>query len=221
MKNIEGDIIATNRLINVIKGDSRSLFEEELNKERAINEDEVNGRERQWSSRVFMMIGVIVVMISFALMSIWYLLGAIRHLEGERDKLLILEKGEPTLPIPFPVNERIDLTEKVNVLCQELSAERPYVSSVIKEITHILPNNCFLNRLQIMPPAGNDTGKTLRLFIEGTLIEGPSFAAIDISNIVKSLEDSPLFQRVSIGYQDRSHLFHYRSIDFQLGFSLE
>ena len=215
------DLNATNQLIRVIRGEVYSIPQPGTSGQGesvAIQPD--HGGWRTWWKIVILFL--IFCMITFTFLSVSFLSGQVRNLEATRQKLADLTSQVNASTGPSEMwAQKEKLAEKINVITSFLSEPRPYASSIIKEISHIFPKNCFLNRLHIFIPSEEFSDKVTTLSLEATLVENTLLRGADLSKVVRSIEASPLFTKPKIGYQDRSVLFKYQTIDFQLEFSLE
>lgn len=217
------DLNATNQLIKVIRGEAYSMPQVEDSGERGSVAVAVsNTHTGWWTWCKIITLALFFGMISFTFLSVSFLSGEIKDLENKKNELLSLQKqigAPPELSTVWKQKE--DLAQRLDSVSSFLSAQRPYVSSLLKEISNIFPKNCFLNRLHLFIPSQEFSINDTTITIEATLVDYASYRATDLSNVIKSIEDSPLFMQPRIGYQDRSMLFNYRTIDFQIDFSLE
>ena len=215
------DLNATNQLIRVIRGEVYSIPQEGTAEKResvAIRADHALWRTG-WK---IVILFLIFFMITFTFLSVSFLSGQVRNLEATRQKLASLKTQIKVPAEPIDLwSQKEKLAEQIDSIASFLSEPRPYASSLIKEISHILPKNCFLNRLHIFISSHEFSDKGTTLSIEATLVENAFLRGADLSKLVRSVDDSPLFAQPKIDYQDRSMLFNYRTIDFKLDFSLE
>ncbi|MGA1844365.1 MAG: PilN domain-containing protein [bacterium] len=217
------DLNATNQLIKVIRGEAYSIPSERD----SVHEDAATagparhaGLGRWWRMAIALLVLLIVC---FTFLSVSFLAGQIKNLEAVRGKLAAMRQQIEAPPEPVSLwEQRAELVERIDSFREFLMGPRPYVSSLLKEISHILPKNCFLNRVHIFIPSYELASHRASLTVEATLVnDTPSYRNADVTPVIKAIEASPLFAQTRIGYQDRSILFNYRTIDFQLDFSLE
>jgi hypothetical protein len=222
MKN-DRDLNATNQLIKVIRGESYSIPKAELSENgKKVVVTESNTRTGWWTLGKIVTLVLVFSMISFTFLSVSFLSGEIKDLEAIKNELVDLQKQVEIPPGSITLwKQKEELADKLNTISSFLSTQRPYVSSLIKEISNIFPKNCFLNRLHIFIPSQEFSTHGTTLTVEATLVDFLPYSGIDLSKVIRSIDDSPLFMQTRIGYQDRSMLFNYRTIDFQLDFSLE
>ena len=216
------DLNATNQLIKVIRGEAYSIPQERPSqKEGPV---EIQRVHPGWwiGGKVFSLILIVACMIIFTFLSVSYLSRDIKDLESRQEKLAGFHRQ---IMVPSEISilskKNEELAASIDAISSVFSAQRPYVSSLIKEISHIFPKNCFLNRLQIYIPPEELSEHQTALTIEGTLAENALLGGVDLSHVLRSIEASPLFAQTRVGYQDKSILFNYRTVDFQIDFSLE
>ncbi len=225
MKTPDKDIISTNQLIKVIRGDANSLSDEftEEGKEQASHQ--AADKEKEVFLKKTTLILLFVLMILFTFLSIQYMSKEIKDIETLRDELIFVQKNRVSPVWSDAILDNLDNKDgfeiRINSLYHDLRDKNIYVSSFVKEISHILPPNCFLNQLNILIPSVKPYAKGAIISIEATLVDDHSFLNFDLANVIKSIEDSLLFDNVKIGYQNISNLFDYRTINFQMSFSLE
>ncbi|MGA1839709.1 MAG: hypothetical protein ACMUIU_03705 [bacterium] len=220
----EKDLNATNQLIKVIRGEAFSMPQMETSGESesavAVTVSSTHAGWWTWG-KIFTLV-LIFTVISFTFLSVSFLSGEIKDLENKKNELLRMQKQMVTPPELSTVwKQKEELAQKLDSVSSFLSTQRPYVSSLLKEISNIFPKNCFLNRLYLFFPSQELSINDTAITIEATLVDYTSYRGADLSNVVKSIEDSPLFTQARIGYQDRAMLFNHRTIDFQIDFSLE
>jgi hypothetical protein len=217
------DLNSTNQLIKVIRGEAYSMPQVETSGEKESVAVAVSNTHTGWWTRGKIITLVLFFsMISFTFLSVSFLSGEIKDLENMKNELLSMQKQIGTPPELSTVwKQKEELAQRLDSVSSFLSAQRPYVSSLLKEISNIFPKNCFLNRLNLFIPSQEFSIHYTTLTIEATLVDYTPYRGADLSNVIKSIEGSPLFMQTRIGYQDRSMLFNYRTIDFQLDFSLE
>jgi hypothetical protein len=219
----EKDLNATNQLIKVIRGEAFSMPQmEDSDESGSVPVAVSNNRAGWWTwGKIFILV-LFFSMISFVFLSVSFLSGEIKDLENKKNELLNLQKEMGTPPELSTIwKQKEELSQRLDSVSSFLSTQRPYVSSILKEISNIFPKNCFLNRLYFFSPFQEFSTYDTTITIEATLVDYTSYRGTDLSNVIKSIEDSPLFMQARIGYQDRSKLFNHRTIDFQVDFSLE
>lgn len=220
MKTSDKDIIATNQLIKVIRGEASTLLNDAQSEENLI--DSKSYKAKSTIRGKIAVISLILGMIFFTFLSIYYFSGEIDHLENMKEELVLNNKRiiSPVEPSGIWKQKR-ELSERIDAVSHVLTVNRPYVSSLLKEISYVLPKNCLLNRLHVFLPSKELDNQDTTFAMEATVIEDPPFSGVDLTDVVDSVDASPLFGHIKVGYQDRSELFNYRTIDFQLNFSLE
>ncbi|MBN2373506.1 hypothetical protein JXL19_06955 [bacterium] len=223
MKKTDKDIIATNQLIKVIRGESSTLMHDtQSQSEEGIIDSKPNNKVKISNRFKIALVSLLIGMMFFTFFSIYYFTGDIGNLENIKEYLEINSQK-----IAFPVEpsglwkHKKELSERIDAASRVLTVNRPYVSSLLKELSIILPKNCFLNRLHIFLSSKQTDNQDTTFTMEATIIEDSDFSGFDLADIVNSIDASPLFGHIKVGYQDRSELFDYRTINFQVSFSLE
>jgi len=217
------DLNATNQLIKVIRGDAYSIPSEGGSAHENTDAAGLAEHASVWRWGRMVIAPLVLLIVSFTFLSVSFLAGQIKNLEAARGKLATMRQQIEVPPEPGSLwEQKAEIVERVDSFRRFLTGPRPYVSSLLKEISHILPKNCFLNRVHIFIPSYELTAHGATLSIEATLVDdAPSYRDADVTPVIKAIEASPLFAQARIGYQDRSILFNNRTIDFQLDFSLE
>jgi len=219
------DLNATNQLIKVIRGEAYSIPSESDSSHENTGAAGPAGHAGVWRWGRMVIVPLVLLIVSFTFLSVSFLAGQIKNLDATRAKLATMRQQIETSPEPGSLwEQKAELVERIDSFHKFLTGPRPYVSSLLKEISHILPKNCFLNRVHIFIPSHELAAHGATLSVEATLVDDtptPSYRDADVTPVIKAIEASPLFDQTRIGYQDRSILFNYRTIDFQLDFSLE
>jgi len=216
------DLNATNQLIKVIRGQAYSIPQERPSQKEGPVSIQSEHPGLWLGGKILSLILVVVCMIIFTFLSVSYLSRDIEDLENRLSKLAGLHR-QIMLPSGISIlsKKNEELAAGIDAISSVFSAQRPYVSSLIKEISHIFPKNCFLNRLQVYIPPEDLSENPTTLTIEGTLAENALLGSVDLSQVLRSIEASPLFTQTRVGYQDKSILFNYRTVDFQIDFTAE
>lgn len=219
----EKDLNSTNQLIKVIRGESSAMPKVEASEQSESVANAVsNTHAGLWTwGKIFILV-LFFSIISFTFLSVSFFSGEIKDLENKKNELSGLKKQIGTPPeLSIAWEQKEELAQRLDSVSSFLSAQRPYVSSLLKEISNIFPKNCFLNRLYLIFPSHELSIDNTTITIEATLVDYSTYSGADLSNVIKAVDDSPLFTQARIGYQDRSTLFNHRTIDFQIDFSLE
>ena len=219
----EKDLNATNQLIKVIRGESSAMPRVEASEQSESVAIAVSNTHAGWWTwgKIFILV-LFFSIISFTFLSVSFFSGEIKDLENKKNELSGLQKQIGTPPeLSIAWEQKEELAQRLDSVSSFLSAQRPYVSSLLKEISSIFPKNCFLNRLYLIFPSSELSIDNTTITIEATLVDYSTYRGADLSNVIKAVDDSPLFTQARIGYQDRSTLFNHRTIDFQIDFSLE
>lgn len=217
----EKDIIATKQLIKVIRGDSISLDQESAQLNNVPDRSDAI-RHHGFRTQQTILVVFITFMILFSILSIHFFTQKIVNLENRRDKMLFIRQDSAFYTFSeTSQKQQKEVIALLDSLYCNLTQRKMFFSSMLKEISLILPDYCVLNNLNILvTDQYTDITKAV-ISMEGILDEDKFSGGTDISEFVKLINGSPLFQNVEIGYQNRSDFNDYHFINFQLTFNRE
>lgn len=215
------ELTSTNQLIKIIRGEASAFPVEMMHKEKSTITlpGEQAMKLKAYYRAIFLLL---VCMIIFTFISVPYLSVRINDLARARDTVVVRqEELNSLIKSVYMWEHDIEKADMINSLYTYLTTPRPYISNTIKEISHLMPQNCYVTDLNISFSSGQSLQQIGNISMKATLVDDPSFAqpGAPLSQICYIIENSDLFSEVRIRDQASSSLFNYNAVDFQMEFS--